>query len=90
MELRIEGFIWVDWVIEKLIEKHRVEPDEVEEAFFNKPIKVRKTSSDKYLLYGRSTDGRYLFVVFVWEGRCVRVISARDMEPSERHYLGQK
>jgi hypothetical protein len=29
MELRIEGFIWVDWVIEKLIEKHRVEPDEV-------------------------------------------------------------
>jgi len=36
MQLHIEGFIWFDWVIEKLIEKHRVEPDEVEEAFFNK------------------------------------------------------
>lgn len=26
---RIEGFIWLDWVVEKLEEKHGVEPDEV-------------------------------------------------------------
>lgn len=90
MERSIEGFIWLDWVIEKLIEKHNVDPEEAEEAFSNKPYKVRRASSGKYLLYGRSNDGRYLFVVFVWEGRQVKVLSARDMEPNERRYWGQK
>ena len=90
MERPIDGFIWLDWVVEKLIEKHGVDPEEAEEAFFNKPYKVRKASSGKYLLYGRSSDGRYLFVVFVWEGRRVKVLSAREMEPDERRYYGQK
>ncbi len=90
MQQPIEGFIWLDWVVEKLIEKHGVDPEEVEEAFFNRPYKVRKASSGKYLLYGRSNDGRYLFVVFAWEGGRVKVISARDMEPAERRYYGQK
>ena len=90
MERRIEGFIWLDWVMEKLLEKHGVDPAEVEEAFFNKPYKVRKASSGKYLLYGQSTDGRYLFVVFAWEGRRVKVISARDMESDERRYYKGK
>ncbi len=38
MERRIEGFIWLDWVVEKLIQKHGVEPTEVEEAFFNNTL----------------------------------------------------
>lgn len=90
MRQSIEGFIWLDWVVEKLIEKHGVYPEEVEEAFFNNPYKVRKASSGKYLLHGRSSDGRYLFVVFAWEGRRIRVISARDMVSAERRYYGQK
>jgi len=90
MERRIEGFIWLDWVVEKLIQKHGVEPAEVEEAFFNIPYKVRKASSGKYWLYGRSDDGRYLFIVFTWVGRRIKVISARDMTPSERRYYGRK
>lgn len=90
MQQSIEGFIWLDWVVEKLIEKHGVDPEEVEEAFFNRTYKVRKASSGKYLLYGRSNEGRYLFVVFAWEDRRVKVISARDMAPAERRYYGQK
>lgn len=50
---RIEGFIWADWVVDKLDWKHHVAPDEVEETFFNPPYKVRRTKGDKYLLYGR-------------------------------------
>ena len=90
MKRRIEGFIWLDWVVEKLIEKHDVEPEEAEEAFFNTPYKVRKASSGKYLLYGRSDDGRYLFIVFTWVDRCIKVISARDMTSSERRYYSRK
>ncbi len=90
MPWRVEGFIWLDWVIEKLIEKHGVDPQEVEEAFFNAPYKVRKASSGKYLLYGKSDGGRYLFVVFTWDGHRVRIISARDMTLSERRYYERK
>ena len=50
MQRRIEGFIWREWVVDKLITRHAVTPDEVEEAFFNSPLKVRKASSGKYLL----------------------------------------
>ncbi|MGQ9555399.1 MAG: BrnT family toxin [Anaerolineae bacterium] len=90
MRKRIAGFIWQPWVIEKLIGKHSVEPEEAEEAFFNWPYKVRRASEGKYLLYGRSEEGRYLFIVFTWEGELVRVITARDMTPSERRYFGGK
>ena len=84
MVLHVDGFIWLDWVLEKLITKHGVEPDEVEEAFFNPPHKVRRSESGKLLLYGRSQAGRYLFIVFTAEGRRVTVISARDMTDAER------
>jgi hypothetical protein len=87
---RIEGFIWLDWVVEKLVETHNVEPEEAEEAFFNMPYKVRKASSGKYLLYGQSDDGRYLFIVFAWVDRRIKVISARDMTSSERRYYRRK
>jgi uncharacterized DUF497 family protein len=87
MQRRIEGFIWREWVIEKLLARHSVTPDEVEEVFFNSPLKVRKASSGKYLLYGTSNRGRYLFVVFAWVETKVRVITARDMTKAERRFL---
>jgi uncharacterized DUF497 family protein len=86
MERRIEDFIWLDWVVEKLTVEHSVEPEEAEEAFFNPPYKVRRAESGKYLLYGRSEAGRYLFIVFVWKGRQVKVISACDMNKAERRF----
>ncbi len=87
MQRRIEGFIWRDWVVEKLVTRHSVAPDEVEETFFNSPLKVRKASSGKYLLYGTSDGGRYLLVVFAWDESKVRVVSARDMTRRERRFL---
>ena len=86
----IDGFIWEEWVIDKLDWKHQVTTDEVEECFFNPPYKVRRTVANKYLLYGRCFSGRYLFIVFVWVDRQVKVISAREMENHERSYYKQK
>jgi hypothetical protein len=90
MILHIEGFDWSEWVLEKIIDKHGVEPEEVEQVFFSPLYKVRRSETRRYLLYGRSAGGRYLFVVFAWNGHLVRVISARDMTPSERHYYERK
>jgi uncharacterized DUF497 family protein len=87
---RIDGFVWADWVIAKLDWKHGVDPDEVEEVFFNPPYKVRRAKKGKYLLYGRSLDGRYLFIVFTWVERRVKVISARNMTPAEKRYFTRK
>ena len=86
----IKGFVWEEWVVDKLDWKHGVEPDEVEAVFFNPPYKVRRTKADRYLLYGRTDEGRYLFVVFVWVGRQVKVISARTMTYAERQLYGRK
>ncbi len=33
----IEEFLWLPDIVEKLISKHRVTPDEVEDVFFNRP-----------------------------------------------------
>ena len=46
---RIAGFIWEEWVLDKLDWKHGVDPQEVEEAFFNPSYKVRRTGEGKYL-----------------------------------------
>ena len=89
MTFHIEGFVWLDWVVEKLEAKHGVDPAEVEEAFFNE-FRVRRGEEGKFRLYGRSDAGRYLFVVFAWQGKNVRVISARDMTASERRYFGRR
>jgi uncharacterized DUF497 family protein len=90
LDQRIDGFIWLDWVVDKIIEKHNVSPAQVEEAFFTRPAKLLRAEMGKYRLYSRSEDGRYLFIVFVWEGRTVKVISARDMTDRERRYYRQK
>ena len=85
-----EGFIWLDWVVEKISSKHGGSPEEVEEAFSNRPNKVLRAPADKYRLYARSSSGRYLFIVFVWEGHQVKTLSARDMDDAERRFYGRK
>jgi len=86
----IEGFEWLDWVVEKIIVKHGVDTVEVEECFVNQPQKIRRMRDGKYQLFGQTDSGRYLFVVFVWNGRYVRVITARDMDRSERAAFHRK
>lgn len=90
MDERIEGFIWLDWVIEKLLTKHSVTPEEVEEAFSTTPYKVLRAPDGKYRLYARSYSGRYLFIIFTWAGVQVKIISARDMDDAERRFYGRK
>jgi hypothetical protein len=58
-------------------------PDEIEEVFYSR-YKLRKSRQDRYLLYGITDSGRYLFVVFTVKKsgskNLARIISARDRE----------
>lgn len=86
----ISRFIWLPSVVEKLVTKHHVTPEEVEETFYNAPIvrfheKGRIEGEHLYAALGQSDGGRYLAVFFILkQQRRALVISARDMTDTER------
>jgi len=65
-------------------------PNEVEEVFTG-GYKVRRTRQKLYLALGETLDGRLAFVVFRrLSGGFIRVITARDMDDSERRLFRRK
>ena len=85
----ISGFEWDDDNIFH-IERHEFTPEEVEEVFAG-DHKVRQTSQQRYIALGETLDGRLAFVVFRrLSGGLVRVITARDMDASERRLFRRK
>jgi uncharacterized DUF497 family protein len=94
--VKIEGAIWLESIVEKLIVKHEVETYEVEEALENKP-KIRFVEKgnvedeDVYMALSQSDAGRYLAILFIYKPtREALVISARDMADKERKQYGKK
>jgi uncharacterized DUF497 family protein len=62
----------------------------VEEVFAS-DHKIRRTRDKRYIALGETLDGRLAFVVFRrLPGGLVRVITARDMEMSERRLYRRK
>jgi hypothetical protein len=94
--VQIKGIIWLNSVIGKLGQKHRVDPVEVEDVFRNRPRfrrmeRGRVAGEDLYSAMGRTDAGRYLLVFFIYkQTREALVISARDMDPEERNRYGKK
>ena len=85
----ISAFDWDDDNIVH-IEKHAFTPEEVEEVFAG-DHKVRRTRDNPYIASGRTFDGHPAFVVFRrLPGGPIRVITARDMDDSERRLLRHK
>lgn len=88
--MRIDGYIWLDTVVEKLWTKHRVEPWEVQEVFEGSPYfcfveKGHSKGEDVYAAYGQTDAGRYLVAFFVYkDNRKALIISARDMSSKDR------
>jgi len=85
----ISGFDWDDENVLH-IERHQFSAEEVEEVF-DGGYKVRRTRQGLYIALGETIDGRLAFVVFrrLSEG-VIRVITARDMENSERRLYRRK
>ena len=94
--MRLYEVIWKEVFVDKLEQKHRVMPDEVEQVLFSKPFirraeKGRVQGEDVYVAYGQTTAGRYLVVFFILKYQTAALpISARDMTQAELRYYAQQ
>lgn len=71
-------------VAEKIQSKHGVEPSEVEELLANDP-QTRRAGRELYSVSGRADSGRYIVILLRDLGGGVgRLVTAREMDPSER------
>jgi uncharacterized protein len=94
--LKITGFIWLEDIVQKLVQKHGVRREEVREVFQNRPHfrfveKGHRRGENVYAAFGQTEAGRYLIVFFVHkqDGRAL-ILSVRDMTESERRRYEQK
>ena len=72
--------------MKKLVEKHHLEPGEVEEAFFDDRPHF-KGWGEVYHACGQTIAGRYLFVVFRYlGGGKAKPITAYEMMEKQRRY----
>jgi len=94
--MRIDGFVWLLDIVDKLWAKHRVDQDEAEEVFFNRPRfwfveNGDREGEDVYAATGQTDAGRYLIVFFIYKAdRTALILSARDMDSKERKRHGRK
>ena len=92
----IDDFLWLPDIVEKLVVKHHVTQEEVEEVFFNRP-RFRfvesgyRPNEDVYAASGQTNAGRYLIVFFIHkQDNAALILSARDMDKRERKRYERK
>lgn len=84
--MRIDYLYWKDELLEKILYKHGVAPEEVEEIVYEPKSEARKHGSHRYLVFGQTQVGRHLFIVLDEEEKGVFTpVTARDMTESEKH-----
>lgn len=94
--MKITECLWLDEFVDKIIRKHHVYPEEVEEIFSRDPL-IRRLESgqvkgeDLFIAFGTTNPGRYLTVLFVRKkDKRALVISAREMTKAERKKYGKR
>jgi len=86
----IEGFDWDDGNSRKILEKHDVTQAEAEQVFAGEPLiadDIKHSQEEaRFQALGETIEGRTLHVTFMlrYDGRKIRIISARDMNRKER------
>ena len=90
----ITDIYWLPDIVDKLLDKHHVETDEVEEtlsgrAQFRRIERGRVQGQHLYSALGQTDAGRYLIIFFIRKPNNVAlIISARDMDAGERRRYG--
>jgi uncharacterized DUF497 family protein len=89
--MKIEKITWDQDTVDH-ISRHAVSPEEVEEVLFNgsDSPQIMRGKENRYLAYGRTSAGRYLFVVLMIANRKTRIITARDMTDREKKFYRRK
>ena len=95
--MKILNIIWLQKIVDKLNQKHRVSIDEVEEIFPSSRTRFRFVEKgdipgeDVYSALGQTEAGRFLIVFFVYKRtKEALVISARDMDSKELRLYEKK
>ena len=86
---RIVEFEWDEGNIDKSYQKHGISPNEAEEIFLDKKLKIEKDvkhsqEEERLIAFGKTNAGKILFVVFMMRDKKIRVISARITNLKER------
>ena len=77
--------VWTEEVVHKIVSKHGVGVEEVQEAFEDPRARITRGRWGTRLVYGRAQSGRYLLVVTRPEGSTVLwLVTARDMTEHEK------
>jgi uncharacterized DUF497 family protein len=94
--VKLTGVIWLRNVVDKLLWKHNVTTDEVEEVFTRSTNYrfIERGDVEEENLYtaaGQTRAGRYLIIYFIHKmtGEAL-IISARDMTKRERKLYAKK
>lgn len=94
--MKVTECLWLDQFVDKIIRKHGVYPEEVEEMFSKGPL-IRRLEGghvkdeDLFVAFGTTNAGRYLSVLFVQKkDKRALIISARDMTKTERKKYGKR
>ena len=84
----IVEFEWDEGNLEH-IKKHIVEDSECEQVFTNKPLIIlgdekHSVYEERFKIFGKSDEGRYLALVVTVRENKIRVVMARDQNKKER------
>ena len=88
--------MWLDKFVDKIIRKHNVSLEEVEQVLSKDPVIQRLEGGhvkgeDLFIGFGRTDARRYLSVLLVLKkDKRALVISARDMTKKERRKYGRR
>lgn len=87
-------FDWDAGNIEHIAE-HDVEPEEVVEVLYNRPVRVSKEETEegeaRIRVVGRTNYDRLLTVVYTERGEKIRIVTAFDSGPRDiRKYEGRR
>jgi uncharacterized DUF497 family protein len=84
--LQISDFEWDEGNSLHLQLVHGIGPEEAEEVFANNPL-FRRTKKGHYVVFGSTSAGRYLTIVFELKPKGIaRAITGWDMSRAEIRY----
>ena len=85
--MHIDQLIWDDYRVEHMA-LHDVDPEEVWQVCQDPLHSARREERNRYLIFGQTDGGRYLFVVLEQiESASYKPITARDMTEAEKRGL---
>lgn len=94
--MKVQNIIWLEAVEDKIVQKHQVYPEEVEEILAGKPHvrfmeRGHQPGEDLYAAFGQIDGGRYLAVYFILKNpQTALIVTARDMTRKEIKRYGRK